>query len=73
MRNSTAEPEGTLSDAARFCHAAAMASLWHHRDQGGRLARSFARWQAYRPGEGSPEGVRAAAAAQDTGWVADLS
>jgi hypothetical protein len=61
MRNSTPEADGTCrryleridpkaygGEAARSCHAA-MASRWHHRDEHGRLRRTFERWQDYRP------------------------
>jgi hypothetical protein len=61
MVNSTPEPDGTHrryleridpnaynGDAGRFCHAA-LASRWHHRDDQGRLQRTFRRWQDYRP------------------------
>jgi hypothetical protein len=42
------DPNAYGGAAARECHAA-MASRWHHRDEHGRLRRSFARWQDYRP------------------------
>jgi hypothetical protein len=61
MQNSTAEDDGSHrryleridpkaygGAAGQRCHAA-MASRWHHRDEHGRLQRSFARWQDYRP------------------------
>jgi hypothetical protein len=62
MINSTPEPDGTLRryleridpkayqrQAGRFCHAA-MASRWWHRDDQGRLQRTFEHWQDYLPG-----------------------
>jgi hypothetical protein len=61
MINSTPEPDGSFrtyleridpkaydGDAGRLCHAA-MASRWCHRDDRGSLARTFERWQDYRP------------------------
>jgi hypothetical protein len=61
MLNCTPEPDGTYRHyleridpraydgaASRHCHAA-MASRWHHRDENGRLLRTFARWQDYKP------------------------
>jgi hypothetical protein len=61
MVNSTPEPDGTYrrylervdpkaygGDAGRLCHAA-MASRWHHRDEQGKLRRTFERWQDYQP------------------------
>lgn len=61
MINSTPEADGTYrhyleridpkaynGDAGRKCHAA-MASRWHHRTHEGKLERTFARWQDYRP------------------------
>jgi hypothetical protein len=61
MVNSTPEPDGSLrhyleridpkaygGKAATSCHAA-MASRWHHRDEHGRLLRTFERWQDYLP------------------------
>jgi hypothetical protein len=61
MVNSTPESDGTHKrylqridpnaydgDAGRHCHAA-MASLWHHRDDDGNLVRTFERWQDYAP------------------------
>lgn len=61
MVNSTADADGTYKRyieridpkayngaAGRLCHAA-MASRWRHRDDQGRLVRTFARWQDYMP------------------------
>jgi hypothetical protein len=61
MMNSTPQADGTYKhyleridpkayngDAGRLCHAA-MASLWHYRDDNGRLVRTFSRWQDYQP------------------------
>lgn len=61
MINSSAEPGGSRKrylqridpnaydgDAGRLCWAA-MASLWHYRDDDGRLVRTFSRWQDYQP------------------------
>jgi hypothetical protein len=65
MRNSTPEHDGHYKryleridpkaydgDAGRLCHAA-MASRWYHRDDNGRLVRTFERWQDYAPTEES--------------------
>lgn len=61
MLNSTADPDGSRrryleridprvysGDAGRLCHAA-MASRWLHRDEEGRLQRTFEHWQDYQP------------------------
>jgi hypothetical protein len=61
MLNSTPETDGSArhyleridptaydGEAGRRCHAA-MASRWHHRDEAGRLRRTFERWQDYLP------------------------
>lgn len=42
------DPKAYDGDAGRLCQAA-MASLWHHRDDEGRLVRTFSRWQDYQP------------------------
>jgi hypothetical protein len=65
MINSSPEPDGSYKhylqridpkaydgDAGRLCHAA-MASLWHYRNDDGQLVRTFSRWQDYLPTEES--------------------
>jgi hypothetical protein len=42
------DPNSYDSDAGRYCHAA-MASLWHHRDETGALQRTFMSWRDYVP------------------------
>lgn len=61
LMNRTPEADGTFKrylqridpmayngDAGRLCHAA-LASLWHHRDDDGQLVRTFSQWQSYQP------------------------